>query len=134
MTAKEYLSRYQTLSAEINAKLDEAAKIRALAERVTPSEHGGGSGTVSDRVGRGAARLVDLEREIDQDIDRLIDLRAEIETAIAKVEDERYRVILTERYLNGKKWREVSKAAHISDMKWLFKLHGRALEKIIFPH
>lgn len=134
MTAKEFLSQYRTLNAKINAKLDEAAKIRALAERVTPSEQGGGSGIVSDRVGRGAVRLADLEREIDQDIDRLMDLRAEIETAIENVEDERYRVILTERYLNGKKWCEVSKAVHISDMNWLFKLHGRALKKIIFPY
>lgn len=127
MTAKEFLSRYRTLNAEINAKLEEAAQIRALAERVTPSDRGGGNGNVSDRVGRGAARLADLEREIDREIDRLVELRAEIEAAIAKVEDERYRVILTERYLNGKRWKEVSQSMNYG-YDSIRHIHRKALD------
>lgn len=129
MTAKEFLSRYRTLNEEINAKLDEAAQIRALAERVTPSENGGGSGAVSDRVGHGAARLVDLEREIDREIDRLVDMREEIETVIAKVKDVRLHLILTERYIIGSNYEKIAEKIGVSYMH-TWRLHKKALSEV----
>ncbi|MDE7233569.1 MAG: DUF1492 domain-containing protein [Ruminiclostridium sp.] len=130
MTAKEFLSQYRTLNAEINAKLDEAAQIRALAERVTPSEQCGGSGTVSDRIGHGAARLVDLEREINQDIDRLVDLQAEIVTMIREVGDYNQRMVLRLRYINGWTWEKIAESLGFS-YQWVCVLHGRGLENFI---
>lgn len=129
MTAKEYLSQYRLLSAEIDAKLDEAAQIRALAERVTPSDQGGGSGTVSDRVGHSAARLVDLGREIDWEIERLVNLRSEIQEKIEGIEDARGKTILTERYINGKSLLEISRRMNY-DYGYICHLHGKFLEII----
>lgn len=129
MTAKEYLSQYRLLNDEINAKLNEAAQIRALAERVTPSEQGGGIGTVSDRVGHGVARLVDLEREIDAEIDRLIDLRREIVSMIREVPEYNQRIVLRLRYINGWIWEKIAEELDFS-YQWVCVLHGRGLEKI----
>lgn len=127
MTAKEYLRQYRTLDAEINAKLEERAQIRALAERVTPSEQGGGSGTVSDRVGRGAARLADLEREIDAEVDRLTELRDEIVAMIREVPDYNQRMVLRMRYINGWTWEKIAVSLDFS-YQWVCVLHGRGLE------
>lgn len=134
MTAKEWLKSYRGIDMKINSLCDELEHWKAVATKMTPSSRQESrSNATNDKVGLAVAKIIDLENSINDEINKLVNLRAEIETAIAKVEDERYRVILTERYLNGKKWCEVSKAVHISDMKWLKKLHGRALEKIIFP-
>ncbi len=109
MTAKEYLSQYRELNAEINDKLKKEAQTRAIAERASPSEQSGGIGVVSDRVGRGAAELVDLKSEIDQKKVELADLREEILTAINSVPDVKQRKILRHYYINLKSLRQIAK-------------------------
>ncbi|MCM1336006.1 MAG: hypothetical protein NC237_13280 [Eubacterium sp.] len=112
----------------------EVARLRALATKVAPStERGSSGGNVSDRVGRTVARIVDLENEINHEIDRLVDLRKEIEAAIEGVRDERERVILTERYVNGKKWSEIAERLNV-EIRWVFRIHKRALSKIKIDH
>ena len=66
MTAKEYLLQYQRIEREIDRLLEERARWESLAEKVTPtpSKAPGGSGS-GDRVGMAAAKIVDLQREID---------------------------------------------------------------------
>lgn len=129
MTAKEYLSQYGTLNSEINAKLEQKRQLFELAASVAPSATHGGSGNVSDKVGRTAAKLLDLEREINADIDRLVDLRREIEAVIAGVPDERLRTLLELRYINGVTFERIAEHLDLSAVQ-IWRLHKIALEAV----
>lgn len=99
MTAKEYLSQYRTLDAEINSKLEQAAQLRALAAKVSPSTGFGSSGGISDRVGKTVAKIVDLENEISKDVDRLVDLKTEIHRTIKLMPDPLFRTVLDRKFI-----------------------------------
>lgn len=133
MTAKEFLRRYKDISDSINCRLDEIAKLRELATRLSPTTMFDRSGNVSDKVGRSAARIVDLENEINSQIDDLIVTREEIVHTISQIDDERLKTLLMMRYINGDKWEKIAVALNV-DVRWVYILHGRALQKISIHH
>lgn len=95
MTAKEYLSQYKDLNDSINAKLEQVGELCRKAQTVSSGSSGGThSSTPRDRIGEITARIVDLEREINEDIDRSTDLQREIRAAIATVPEVRLRTLL----------------------------------------
>ena len=127
MTAKEYLSQYRALNDSINAKIAQVEELRRRAQTVS-----GGSATGShssqpyDRIGEITARIVDLEREINGEIDRSVDLQREIRRAIAAVPDERLRTLLEYKYINGCTIEQIAVAMNYSYPQ-ICRLHGRAL-------
>ena len=133
MTAKEYLKRYKSINDSINCKLDEIAHLRSIATRLSPTAMFDNGGNISDRVGRTVAKIVDLEKEINSQVDELIATRDEIKDAISKVEDERLRTLLTMRYINGDIWEKIAVALDV-DVRWIYILHGRELQKISMHH
>ena len=128
---KEYLSQHRLLDVKINKKLEEQVRLRELATKITPQSRigGGGGGEISDRVGKTTARIIDLENEINDDIDKLLDLKAEITAVIKTVDDDVLQLILLMRYINLKKWEYIAEKLNI-EIRWLYRLHGRALEKL----
>ena len=130
MTAKEYLSRYRRLSAYIDCKLDEIEQLRSIATRLTPTAMFDRSGNVSDKVGRTVAKIVDLEREIDGEVDELVKLREEITETISKINDARLKTLLTMRYINGYKWEKIALNMHYSYSSLTYYLHPRALQEV----
>ena len=110
MTAKEYLSQAIWLNKAINAKL---AQVRDIKDNLTCIS----SFYIADKVQTTAtgdrtcdliAKLVDLQREVLDDISRLYDIKDEIEMTIESVEDPRLRLVLFERYVNLKKWEKIA--------------------------
>ena len=85
MDIKEFLSQHKIINDCINAKLDEIKELRSLATRLSPSLSGESHsvGTVSDRVGRTAAKIADLEKEVNDEIDKLIGVKEEITAMIS---------------------------------------------------
>ncbi len=51
------------------------------------------------------AKIIDLEKEINQEIDHFIELKQEILNVICKLEDINYQLVLEQRYLDNKSWR-----------------------------
>ena len=127
MTAKEYLSQYRTLNDSIDAKLMQVAELRRKAQTVSC---GNGTGAHSsqpyDRIGEITARIVDLEREINEDIDRSIDLQREIRAVIAAVPEQRLRTLLELRYINCMTFERIACEMNYSYMQ-ICRLHGKAL-------
>jgi len=74
-------------------------------------------------------KIVDLEKEINEDIDRLVDVKAEIMETISQVDDPICQLLLEMRYISGKAWEEVARELNYNDRS-VFKIHGRALKKI----
>ena len=130
MTAKEYLSRYRWQNDRINAKLEQVAELRRKAQTVSSgSSDGSHSSTPYDRIGEITARIVELEREINEDIDRSIDVQREIRAAIARVTDERLQSLLEYKYINGYTLEEIAVRMDYSYPQ-ICRLHGRALQSV----
>lgn len=130
MTAKEYLSQYKDLNDSINAKLEQVAELRRKAQTVCSGSSGGThSSTPYDRIGEITARIVDMEREINEDIDRSIDLQREIRTAIAIVPEVRLRTLLELRYINCLTLEEIAVRIGYCYMQ-ICRLHGKALAEV----
>ena len=133
MTAKEYLSQYRSLNDSINAKLEQVGELRRKAQTVSSgSSDGTHSSTPRDRIGEITARIVDLEREINEDIDRSIDLQREIRAAIATVPEVRLRHLLELKYINCLTLEEIAVRMDYS-YKQVCRLHGQALIQIRCP-
>ena len=134
MNAKEYLSQVMYIDQRINSKLEQVTRLR---ENVTNC-----TATLSDmprpdspnkqRMEETICKIVDLEREINEDIDRLVDLKAEARRAINAVSDPDQQLILELRYLCYKPWNEIMTELGYSEAT-IYRLHGEALKKILVP-
>ena len=130
MTAKEYLSQAKYLDIRINSKIRQVDALNDLAANATstlsgmPHDPNHGRSTMADCV----AKIVDLQTEINADIDELVDLKREILETIKSLHNVEFQTILERRYLCFETWEKI--AADMGyDLRWLFRLHGKALEE-----
>ena len=129
MDAKEYLGQAYRIDKRINSKLEQIVSLRELATKATS--------TLNDTPVSGArnlqsmeciiAKMIDLEAEINQDIDMLVDLKRDLVVLIKKVQNPEYQTLLELRYLCFKTWEQIAVEMGY-DLRYLHKLHGRALE------
>lgn len=129
MDAKTYLSQAYRIDQRINSKLEQIVSLRELATKATS--------TLSDMPSSGTrnihsmegiiTKMVDLEEEINIDIDTLVDLKREFVTIIKKINNPEYQTLLELRYLCFKTWEQIAVDMGY-DLRYLHKLHGRALE------
>ena len=132
MSAKEYLSQALWLDQRINNKLEQLEMLRALAMKVTANlteEKVSGGNNIKNHMENTIAKIVDLEREINEDIDQLVDIKADIIATINQADDPINQIILEMRYINGKGWDEIARDIGF-DIRTAFRLHGKALKEI----
>ena len=134
MNAKEYLSQAMYIDQRINSKLEQVTRLRENATNCTatlsdmPRPDTPNQQRMADTIGK----IVDLEREINEDIDRLVDLKAEARRAINEVGDPVQQLILELRYLCYKPWLEIAETIGYSEAT-VYRLHGEALKNITVP-
>lgn len=131
MTAKEYLEQARYLDMRIDSKLEQVSSLNDLATKCTavmtgmPNSPSKSTSQMADTI----SKIVDMENEINSDIDRLVDLKEEVTGVINSVENSEYRTLLEKRYLCFKQWEDI--AVEMScNVRWIYRLHGRALEKV----
>lgn len=131
MTAKEYLSQARYLDARINSKIRQVADLNELATKATttlsgmPHNPNHGRSTMADCV----AKIVDLQTEINADIDALVDLKRSILETIKAVTNVEMQTILEKRYLCFQSWEQIAASMNY-DIRWLYRLHGKALKEV----
>ena len=134
MTAKEYLSQAFHIDQRISSKLSQVMRLREAATNCTatlsdmPRPDSPSRQQMTDTI----CKIVDLEREINEDIDRLVDLKAEARRTINAVSDPDQLLILELRYLCFKPWNEIMTELGYSEPT-IYRLHGEALKKILVP-
>lgn len=134
MTAKEYLSQAYRLDQRINSKIEQVASLNELATKCTstltgmPRNPNRASSTMADAVGK----IIDLQNEINRDIDRLVDLKREIVTVIKATQNPEYQTLLEKRYLCFLTWEKIAVDMGY-DLRWLYRIHKRALDEIHVP-
>ena len=134
VSAKEYLSQAFHIDQRISSKLSQVMRLREAATSCTatlsdmPRPDSPSRQQMADTI----CKIVDLEREINEDIDRLVDLKAEARRAINAVSDPDQQLILELRYLCYKPWNEIMTELGYSEPT-IYRLHGEALKKILVP-
>ena len=131
MKAKDYLSQAYKLNHRIDCKLRQTENLRDLATRATASIHAERVSGTKQRspMENAIVKLIDLEHEINSDIDMLVDMKREIAVVISKLSSPSHKILLELRYLEGKTWDEIAKAMDY-DLRWIYRLHGKALKEI----
>jgi plasmid stabilization system protein ParE len=131
ITAKEYLSQARNIEADINAKLQEAERIRSQAEKITTSFSFGKTlgGEEGSRVENAAIKLVELEKAVLEDVDRLIQAKEEIRATIDQLQDQSQKTILRMRYLLGETWETIAYRSHYS-WRNVHYIHKAALAEV----
>jgi regulator of replication initiation timing len=129
MTAKEYLSQTYRIDQRINSKLEQVTSLRDLAAKATMTFSDMPHNAVRNSHSRERIidKILDLESEINADIDDLVDLKREMVQLIKRIENSEYQTLLEQRYLCFKSWEQIAVDMGY-ELRYLHKLHGRALE------
>lgn len=83
-----------------------------------------------DTLGNTVAKIVDLEREINNRIDELCDLKYDILARISRMPDLDQQNVLIARYVQGLKWEKIAKEMNFS-LSQIYKLHGKGLNSFL---
>ena len=127
MKPKEYLRQVKYLDKEIEAKLRLIEDCKAKAEstgrfntdsKVQSSESQGFSDWID--------KVIDLERDVNQEIDELIELKKRINNQINNMDNSFYRLILVNHYLLDLSLAEIA-AKYTYNYSYIKHAHGHAL-------
>ena len=131
MTPKEYLQQAYRIDRKIKLDIEKLSAMRSALFGKAVSYESDGSQHTRHGNGIEAAmlRVLEYEERINAEIDRLTDTRLKIEQVINLVPDDTQREVLTRRYLLYQKWEYIAVEMNYN-IKWIFKLHGKALSKL----
>ncbi len=131
MTVKEYLSQAKFLDQRINSKIQQVAALNDLATKATstltgmPRNPNHATSSMEDVI----AKIIDLQAEINNDIDTLVDLKRSLSKTIKAVDSPEYQTVLEKRYLCFQSWEQIAVEMGY-DLRWLYRIHGKALEEV----
>lgn len=131
MTVKEYLSQAKFLDQRINSKIQQVAALNDLATKATstltgmPRNPNHATSSMEDVI----AKIIDLQAEINNDIDTLVDLKRSLSKTIKTVDSPEYQTVLEKRYLCFQSWEQIAVEMGY-DLRWLYRIHGKALEEV----
>lgn len=131
MNAKDYLSQAKYLDLRINSKIQQVAALNDLATKATSTltgmPHNPNQATSS--MENAITKIIDLQTEINKDIDELVELKQQISNTIKGVQNTEYQTILEKRYLCFQSWEEIAAGMNY-EIRWLYRLHGKALDEV----
>ena len=142
MKAKSYLERIKVLDSKIDARLEEIATLDAIAKKTT-SVMGGDrvqASTSQEKMADCVAKIVDLKKELNAEIDSFIDYRNEARKLIDAACDADCHKLLHKRYIGifneekgkfeFKTWEKIAVEMSFT-YQWVSGgLHQRALSQV----
>ena len=129
--AKEYLQQVKLCDVHINNRLEELAKLKTLATKITSTlscEPGGGYGN-QDKLGDAVSKIVDMEREIDEAVDSFVDKKNEVRKLIEKVRNPDQLDVLYKVYFQYKTLEQAACEMGYSYRNVCY-IHGKALQEV----
>lgn len=133
MTAKEYLRQLKVLDVKINQKLVEILALRASltsisAVKTTEEMVQGGSASNDAGFVRTLAKIDEMEREVDSEIDRFVDAKHKIINQIHELTNPLHIEILYKKYVEFKSLELVSVEMNYT-YQYIVEVHGYALKE-----
>lgn len=132
MTTKDYLRQIKKLDNRIEIDRRKIEKLRAVLDYKPPSG-GSGSGSSADRIPDTLAKIIEYEEQAERLKKIYIEIYETAEQAVKAVEDPVLREVLERRYFLYQKWEEIAKEMN-RDIRWIYRLHGRALNEVKIDH
>ena len=131
MEAKEYLNQLIAMDDAINRKQQRLATLRDVAINTTPNYTDEAVQRTREKspLENIMTKIVDLDREIDEDIDALVDFKAEVWEQLDKIPDERYVRVLWLRYAEQRTWGFIANCMNFTS-RYVRKLHIQALKEL----
>ena len=132
MTAKDFLRRARNADRRIDEAEERVERLRARLEAGRMSQITGMPRGGSEDWTDTADRLIELEKRVNARVRDMVRLKQAAMDAIDRVDEAPLREVLELYYLEGYNWEQV--AARVGkDIRWVFKLHGKALQRIVVP-
>lgn len=132
MSAKEILKELTVLENTISSKRFMAQSYRELAEGMHSQKYS----DMPKNQNRQIQPMVDAlnkAMEIEEEIIELEQLLQEKKTfvmdSIYEIDSNEFQIVLIKRYFEKKSWKQISEEMHYSE-RWIYKLHGAALEEM----
>ena len=133
MTAYEYLSQAYMLDQLIQSKLLQIEKLKALANStsgfVRPDRPVVKRTRRTDVMEQTVMKIMEAEKELDEEIDTMVDKKLEIGRTISMVQDLAWQLVLEKRYLNFETWEGIAAEMYISS-RTVLRMHEKALEAV----
>lgn len=127
--AKTYLQKIRLYDVQIDNKLEELARLRAMSTKVTSTLSGDVvSGSRSqDKLGNTVAKIMALEADVNRRVDALCDLKQTAMEIIDRLQNPNHIEVLHKRYFQYKSLEQIS-----VDMGYSYRnvcyIHGKALQ------
>ena len=126
----KWLSQYRDVVKETMRLVREKEEWRSLAEKITPSySFEPKTRSVTSKVETGAENIVEIDKQLQEQIAKRVRLRLEIAKVIYDLGSEKHRYLLSSRYIDGKKWEQIALDMNYSVMQ-IWRMHGEALSQI----
>ena len=128
MTAKEYLEQVSFLDEEIHTYRSELAELRDFAESIASAgfQSASKSNVPKDKTAETVAKIMELERKIDDRVNRLVELKIQIYYEIDKLPAREEKLLLKYRYLQFHTWEQIAEEMNYSERN-VYYIHKRAL-------
>ena len=135
MTARQYLGQAYLLNQRINSKLTQLRLLRGNAVNITANMDDIRVHTSPDhsKMENTILKIIQQEREIDDEIDKLVDLKAEVRQVIKAVPSIEHQLVLEMRYLCFRSWEQIAVEMDCG-IDNVFRLHRKALEMVEVPN
>lgn len=132
MDTKHYLQQIEKADRTIQNKLAELYQLRCLVTNITATsdkEPISFTGQSSDKVGNLVAKIVDLEREINSEIDNFINLKQKCVKAIESVPNPLQYTVLHKRYIQYKSLVDIALEENYT-YQYIVETHSKALKNV----
>jgi DNA-directed RNA polymerase specialized sigma subunit len=103
-----YLKQYKYLDKHIDRLILEEERLRARAERMTPTISDLPKGDATDAREDTICKLIELSQEINRKTDEYVDLGRKICKEIEAMTDETSKIILYSKYIKGMTWEQIA--------------------------
>lgn len=123
------LRQIKKLDAMIDAKLEQLSKLKELMTKVNVSDYHSDKVQTThnnDQLCDTIAKIIDLERIINQDIDRFVDLKEECMKQVDSLEDPKLISIAYKRYFEYKTFEQIAEEMELSTF-WVIQLNKKLM-------
>ena len=119
MSVREFLERARHLDDAINAQIAELNHLRELSMKISGSR-------LEERVSH---RIIDKEKEINENIYRFLAVKMEISDFIDKIDNPEWQSLLRRRYVLCKSWPDIA-VDMFSSLRTVQRLHNKILKNL----
>jgi len=130
MNAKEFLMRGINLERRVDTLKEQIEHYKALVNDCSVTYSDSPKSTASNyKLEECTQKIMDLQEELCEAMADLVDVTCEISRAIQKIENYDYQDLLVKRYVLGEPWEKIATDLGY-ELRYIHKLHGRALQEI----